>query len=274
MENKKRGYWKMCKGEQNMEKKKKSKTPIIVVIIILLAAAGFGYYKFVYQPQQMAKYELAESEVVETELVAEVDWAGTEIDAYKEVFASMAENDALYYHINSKNEVWGPPYEIYQTNKEEFSEKSPKSPEKAVKEVNDGISKFLNYSYKSLPSPLFQTSSADGMIFGKLDVSSEAQSLIEPQFGGSIAEYFKSHELVLKCDDCKVTQIGVETNADGSIYYYCNIAANVLTEDCIGDMSDIGIFANKGETKQVNINAHCIYDENSKELFADIVLFE
>lgn len=250
--------------------KKKSKAPIVVIIIILLAAAGFGYWKFVYQPQQLAQYELADTEV-KTELVAEVDWAGEDVSTRKEIFSAMAENDATYYIITPFETGL---YEIYQTNKEEFSEKSPKSPEKAVKEVNDGISKFLNYSYKSLPSPLFQTSSADGMIFGKLDVSSIACERIEPQFGGSVAEYFKSHELVLKCDDCEVTQIGVENEPVSGTFYYFNITANVLTEDCIGDMSDIGIFANKGETKQVNINVFCHYDENSKELFVSFVLFE
>ena len=254
--------------------KKKSKAPIVVIIIILLAAAGFGYYKFVYQPQQMAKYELAESEVVETELVAETNWCSNEIDEYKEVFAAMAENDASYYLITPKYTNPGPRFEVYQTNKNEFSEKSPMNLEKAMKETNDGILKFLNYSYNGLPSPLYENIN-NNCIFGKLDVSGWAEEVIEPQFGGSVAEYFKSHELKLKCDDCTVTQIGIEIDEENNSIAYCyNITANVLTEDCIGDMSDLGIFANKGETKEVSLNVRCHYNENSKELFADIVLFE
>lgn len=265
---------KCVKERKNM--KKKSKAPIIVIIIILLAAAGFGYWKFVYQPQQLAQYELTDTEV-ETALVAETDWYDDKIDEYREVFAAMAENESSYYIIESlgvrDEDNWKPRFKVYQTNKAEFDEKTVMDTEKAIKEVDDGISKFLNYSHNSLPASLYGNVNNDG-IFGKLDVSSEAQALIDPQFGSSVAEYFNSHELALKCDDCTVEQIGVQIDPDGLVWYCFNITANVLTESCTGDMNDLGIFANEGETKQVKVNVLCSYEENSKELFAEFMLIE
>ena len=260
-----------------METKKKSKAPIIVVIILLLIAAGFCYWKFVYQVEQLAQYELTENADVETKLVAETNWHEDEMDNYREMFDAMAEVDASYFIVESLD-IWSddyftPRFKLYQTNKDEFSEQSVMSPEKAIKEVNEGISRFLNYSHNSLPGSLYGNINNNG-IFGKLDVSSEAQGYIDPQFGGSVAEYFQSHKLELKCDDCKVEQIGIEINPDGSIYYNYNIIANVLTENCIGDMNELGIFANQGKTKTVNINIRCIYDDNSKELFVDFMLIE
>ncbi len=259
-----------------MEKQKKSKAPIVITIIILLAAAGFGYYKFIWQPNQLAQYELENTEI-ETELVAETDWHDNEIDEYKEVFAAMAENDSSYYIIESlgirDEDNWKPRFKVYQTNKDAFSEQSVMIPEKAMKEANDGISRFLNYSHNSLPSSMYGNINNDG-IFGKLDVTSEAQGWIDPQFGNSVVEYFNTHELVLKCDDCQVTEVGVVNNPGDVIWYYFNITASVLTESCIGDMSDLGYFANAGETKEVKVNVLCAYEENSKELFTELIIIE
>ena len=249
-----------------METKKKSKAPIIIIILILLVAAGFGYYKFVYQPQQMAKYELTESEVVETELVAGTDWHDNEMDEYKEIFEAMAENDASYFIVESMTErsddYYSPRFKIYQTNKDEFSELSVKVPEEVVIGMTKGMLRFLNYSYNSLPPALYENLNGNYM-FGKIGVSSMAEETIEPQFDGSVAAYFKKHKLKLKCDDCKVEQIGIEVDQNNHLRYYFNFTANVLTESCTGDMSDLGFFANEGETKEMNISVLCSGYEDS-----------
>ena len=57
---------------EKKEIKKRSKTPIVLVIIALLAVAGFCYYKFVWLPEDLAKYEIAEETPVETKVVGEV----------------------------------------------------------------------------------------------------------------------------------------------------------------------------------------------------------
>lgn len=253
--------------------KKKSKAPIIVIIIMLLAAAGFGYWKFVYQPNQLAQYELPDT-VVETELVAGTNWHDDEIENYKEVFATMAENDASYYIIESMSirydDYWSPRFKVYQTNKAEFDEKSVMNAEKAVKDVDDVITDFFNLAHNTLPASMYEGVNNDGL-FGKMTGNSWAQEVVDPQFGGSVSEYFRSHELVLKCDDCRVEQIGFSDEGytdDGLpiLFYYFNITASVLTEDCIGDMNDLGIFADKGETKEISVKVLCGYGDNSKAL--------
>lgn len=88
-------------------------------------------------------------------------------------------------------------------------------------------------------------------------------------FGSKIYEYFMEHKLKLSCENIELTKIcagdtpsryemtkgGMGSEKTQTKAYYFVGYADVTTEHAVGDLSDMGIFGNEGETVRVKIIA-------------------
>jgi len=255
------------------EKKKKSKAPIVLVIILLLAAGGFGYYKFVYLPNAMSSYELSDSEGIETMEIASVpDY--DEKESRLNVCEAMSNSDANYFTIEYVGDGTG--YHVSQTNKAAFDEASPLEIGDASHKVMKALKYLLNSSDKSIPAQGFEDINGQNALggFGATSLVSEYEQVL---FGGTMKEYFIEHELAISCDSVNLQKIGVEdlgiititwdpSGVEEDIpawQYYYVATADVTTERAVGDLSDLGIFAPVGKTKEMVIFVSCGYDEIS-----------
>ena len=255
------------------KKKKKSKAPIVLVIILLLAAGGFGYYKFVHLPEVMKSYQLSDVEGIETMEIASVpDY--DEKESRLDVCEIMMDSEANYFSIECYPDGTG--YHISQTDRTTFDEESPLELADASHDVMKAIKYLLNSSDKSIPSQGFNDINGQNALggFGATSLVSEYEQVL---FGGTMKKYFMDHELAISCDSVQLQKIGVEDLGVITItwdpsgieedipawQYYYVATAEVTTERAVGDLSDLGIFAPAGETKEIVILVSCGYDETS-----------
>lgn len=258
------------------EKKKKSKAPIILVIILLLAAGGFGYYKFMYLPEVMKTYELSDIEGIETMEIDNVPYDGSDdsSEGRLDVCEVMKNSAANYFSIEDTTDGTG--LHISQVNRATFDEASPLDIGDASHDVMKAIKYLLNSSDKSIPAQGFEDINGQNAL-GGFGASSMVLECEQALFGTTMKKYFMDHELAISCDKVELKKIGIEDMGIITItwdpsgieedipswQYYYVATADVTTERAVGDLSDLGIFAPAGETKEIVILVSCGYDETS-----------
>lgn len=262
---------------EKKEIKKRSKTPIVVVIIALLAVAGFCYYKFVWLPEDLAKYEIAEETPVETKVVGEVSANDLSlIEIQDGLFSIMEESDATYFAIEFIHEEYNDRYVVTQMSKDAFNEVSSENVFSLSKYVSKGFNDFFNTSYDSYPEdpyPNALAKNADGL-FGDMHSCDEAQETIESTFGSGTEDYFNMHELVLSCDGVTQEKVAYLKDIGDVEKYLFKSYATVVTENSVGDMSELGVFEQKGKSSDIDIYTIFPYEPYSKRFFLDNIKFK
>lgn len=203
----------------------------------------------------------------EKELVRKIVLTGetTDKDIFDSIIIGMDSSDATYFTVNYNGGTQGVEsshHNMYSVDEATFNEMSPIDVGQFSDLITEGAETFLNSSYGSINGSAFDSSTGTGM-FGGLLCDSMASETIEPLFGGSVAGYFDEHKLSLSCEEVAIEQVAVSEYMEHYTYVY-GVFANVKTEDCTGDMSDLGFFANNGESRNVKVYVVCTYwpDEN------------
>ena len=172
----------------------------------------------------------------------------------------MNMSDATYFTVSFDEGTPGVEsshHNMYSIGEVEFNEISPIDPWQFSDLVTDGVKDFLNCSYADINRPVFNSSNGS-TAFGNMICNSMAERTTAPLFNGSVEGYFDEHRLSLSCDEATLEQIAVYEIYDHYSYIF-GLKANVTTTECIGDMSDLGFFANRGESKEIALYLVCDY---------------
>lgn len=272
-----------------MENKKKSKGLVIAIIIFALAVGGFFIYEAFFDSQEPQ----VEAEKVEVKEVATIslDEGNDSIYLLDEtkykVFNILEENDATFYTVTLNNNDM---LVIKQGNKEDFESISPESSEKLCKIIKKGMSCFLNTSYKSLPPSMYSLNGySHYTIFGKdllTDDSDEnVKKWIKETFGEELKKMFTDYELELSCesidikkaavyDTGKTQRCGTTANLEQDGFdakyfeYFFIVEADVKTENAKKKISELGVFADEGESKKIEFLMYCNANDASKDILS------
>ena len=272
-----------------MKKKKKGKGIVIAIIVIAIVIAG-GY--LIYDSFLGSGDAEAETiEPVEVKSLASISLDVMELDGAlndstnREIFDLMNENDATYYKIKNKDNT----LVVSQINEEDFNEISPKTVKTTRKFVNNGMKYFLNMSYKSLPGSLYSLNgTSSSTIFGKNLLPAESDEYvkgwIKETFGKELRQMFEEYKLKLSCDDISIKKMAVydtgrtqkcgnalDSTFDAKYYeYYFVVDANVKTEEASKKISELGVFADAGEDKDIEFLLYC----DGNDAFEDTLMIK
>lgn len=270
-------------------KKKKGKGIVIVIIILALAVGGYLVYDnfFSGQAEDIA--------TVEVKKVASIDLAENEVCAYEitdktnyEIFSSLKNSEATCFKLEKKNPNV---INISQINEDDFNEISPTTFTKTRRLLSKGCSYFCNMHYDKLPQIIYDTTDGTNYtIFGNLlfdGGEEDALKWVKRAFGEELEKMFTKYKLILSCDNISVKAIAVYDTGEkyyGSVSgvgdvvgehfrYYCVIDAEVKTKSSEGKISDLGVFADEGKSKNIEFLMVCDMDKMFKELNISRIYF-
>lgn len=233
---------------------------LILIMVFCLAACGSN-----------SDNAAEEGSSAEKELVRKIvlDGETTDVDVFDGAIIGMHSSDGTYFTFNYDGGTPGVTsshHNVYKVDEATFNETSHIDVWQFSDEIMEGTKAFLNSSYASIQRPTLDSSNGNA-VFGNLFCNSMASRSINPLFGESLEGYFDEHKLSLSCDEVKIEQVAV-SELQGHYTYIFSVSANVSTEDCTGNMSDLGFFANKGESKNLNVYLVCEYlaDDNTISL--------
>lgn len=230
----------------------KKKIIAIIVIMLLLGGGlyGYKYYKTVYLPSQEAKYDIEETTEVETKEIGTVKdfdtYNSPEGDRYfKDCLDVMESAEESYFRIDDHSDSFTS--SIIQMPKTDFSEDYPNYKE-IIKLGAQGLEHFYNLKFREIKGSEYSYLFGDNVY----QVDDFGQTMEKPfeEYGG-VKAYFYEHELKLSCESVNVKKIGYLDIGEKD-FVVCTVSeARVKTKDCKGDMSDLGLFAEKGKTKTI-----------------------
>lgn len=191
-----------------------------------------------------------EDDSADKELVRKYVLSGDEedVDMFDSFIIGMNSSNRTYFTASydaGTQGVESSHCNMYAVDENGFMEMSPVDPWQFSDVVIEGTEYFINNSNGTID-------------FGNLFCNSMAYETIDSVFGGSTEGYFDKHNLSLSCSETKLEQVAVYENM-GHYTYIFGVSTNVKTEECSGDMSDLELFADKGESKNVVVYMICDY---------------
>lgn len=171
----------------------------VTFIVAVLVVGGYFGYNWLTNTHGTSIEEIAP---VETELVGSVYTSNrTEADVNKEILDVMDEVDGQFFYLEERmNE--GRYLDIYKTDMNTFNEKVGNCPDakKSSKKMSGGLKAFLNMNHSTIVSDPERW-------FGGLRQNDFRFNDKWPA-GDFMYNYFKDNEIVISCDDFKVTKLG------------------------------------------------------------------
>lgn len=265
-----------------MEKKKR-KVPVglIALLVGLMVVGGWFYYQEVIVP---SKYVVEDIDVpIETCVIYTYGWEDTHRNHIENVANALEASEAKFFFIECDGGNGSYFNSVTQTDKSTYEESVPLTADEAFQVFGSNMTAFLNTDYSKIPDDkrVFYNGKYDsgaGCLFGDQGPMSAVmwseddpyENSIDEFFGTDIYQYFLDHELNISCDNVEMTKLGGQAylaeyassyQVQGSepireqmLYVFVGYA-DVTTENATGDLSDMGIFGNPGETVKVKIVA-------------------
>lgn len=262
------------------QKKEKNKSNVIMAIILIIVAIGGGIC-FYFNYFAVAKdADVIEDQAIETETIAHLDgyeeFAPSDMgwieyaEYMDKINAAMSESDATCFIVDED-------YNIVKLSKDNFKVELenvdfPLSYNKTIVTASHKIENMLRMQPKSSAAdPTNYTGGDNNDSVCQMGLlSSDAAVSLQNVFGADyqwnstiIYDYFHAHKLRLEGSNVKIEKIAL-IKADGKTEVLLKAKGDVKTLACEGDLSDLGLYPEKGETKTLDV-LYSIIPNNPEE---------
>jgi len=249
---------------ENQKKKEKMKLSdkIITTIILLALLAGGGYYLYKHFVIDARNIDIPDVEGIETcEIWTNDDWSSK--DGYYELMemvSAMEKSDANFF-IGEAHPEYEHFLSISQTDKATFEDTMEKvSSADVAQRTIDDMKMVFDANFGKI---------TDGMEDFQYEAMEEYDGFPVVQGDNSmqynlgdegLALYLVEHEVSLKCESIKIDKVAAANfYGDGGFNEVALICAmgtaEVTTESANGDISEIGLFGNAGETVTIRFSS-------------------
>lgn len=264
------------------QKKEKNKSNVIMAIILIIVAIGGGIYFYLNYFAVAKDADVIEDQAIETETIAHLDGyeeltpsdrGDEEYAEYMDkINAAMSESDATCFIVDED-------YNIVKLSKDNFKAELenvdfPLSYNKIIVTASQRIENMLRMQPRSSAAdPTNYTGGDNNDSVCQMGLlSSDAATSLQNVFGSDyqwdatiIYDYFHDHKLRLEGSNVKIEKIAL-IKADGKTEVLLKAKGDVKTLACEGDLSDLGLYPEKGETKTLDV-LYSIIPNNPEETY-------
>ena len=245
------------------QKKEKNKSNVIMAIVLIIVAIGVGIYFYSNYFAVAKDADVIENQAIETETIAQLDGPGRGNAEYAEymdkINAAMSESDATCFIVDEN-------YNIAKLSKDNFKEELenvdfPLSYNKTIVTASQKIENMLRMQPRSAAADAtdytggYNNDSVCQIGFLSSDAATSLQNLYGANFQWSytiIYDYFHEHQLSLEASNVQIEKIAL-IKADNKTEVLVKAKGDVKTLEAKGDLSDIGLYPEKGQTKTMDV---------------------